>query len=312
MTKGTLLDLLKHQKTNFSIGSNLRPSPEQVTDDGTVVVPKIVAAGMGNSLALPSIRDKVISLTSKSSTPSNVNVVYIGTASYDRQDRYEAQTQGFKEAGCKIFKLNISEDETAPEYSKLRHIIVDWADVIICSGGNTLYALIRWKELGVDVLFKEAAEKGVVLCGGSAGSVCWFSDIHTDSLRPDSVKHPPKELTTEEIANWEYVRISGMGFINALCVPHYDIVQSNGKMRSQDSDRIVLEAPDLTCIGIDEKAAIVLVGDRVSCVSADGGKSMCYKKYVADLEEERIAVFPLKPDLEPVLLADLLAVPAYQ
>ena len=310
MTKGTP-DLHDYLNTNFVIGSKLRPSPEQCSDDGTVLVPKIVAAGMGNSLALPEIRDKVISLTSKSSSPSNVNVVYIGTASYDRQDRYEVQTKGFKDAGCKIFKLNISEDETVPNYSKLRQIIVTWADVIICSGGNTLYALIRWKELGVDLLLKEAAEDGVVLCGGSAGCVCWFSNIHTDSMRPDSVKNPPKDLTPEEIANWEYVRITGLGFVNALCVPHYDVVQSNGKTRAQDSDRLVFETPELACIGIDEKAALVVVGDQVTYVSGDGAKSKCYKKYVADLEKERLAVLPIAPETEPISIRDLLTV-SYQ
>jgi hypothetical protein len=53
----------------------------------------------------------------------------------------------------------------------------------------------------VNFLLKEAAEKGVVLCGGSAGCVCWFSDIHTDCMRPNGVKNPPKSMTLEEVAN---------------------------------------------------------------------------------------------------------------
>mmetsp|Transcript_14414 Transcript_14414/g.20633 ORF Transcript_14414/g.20633 Transcript_14414/m.20633 type:complete len:320 (-) Transcript_14414:112-1071(-) len=302
--------LHRYLDTNFSVASDLHLLPEKCYDsEKHLIVPKMVGAGCGASLALPAIYNKVISLTSKSSSPSDVNVVYLGTASYDREDRFEAQTKGFKDAGCKIYKLNISEDDTVPEHSKMRQIIVDWADVVICSGGNTLYALIRWKELGVNLLLKEAAEKGVVLCGGSAGCVCWFSDIHTDSLRPDSVKNPPKGMTPEEIANWHYERITGLGFVHALCVPHYDVAQSNGKKRAEDSDRLVLDNPELACIGIDEKAALVVVGDHVSCVSGDGGKSMCYKKYVANLQSERLTEMPIRPDTEPIFLDDLLSVP---
>lgn len=303
-------DLHNYLHTDFSIGSEFHALlPEKCYDsENHLIIPKVVGVGCGASLALPAIYNKVLSLTQKSSTPTEVNVVYIGTASYDRNDPYERQTQGFKKAGCKIYKLNISEDDTVPEYCKLRQIIVDWADVVICSGGNTLYALVRWQELGINFLLKEAAERGVVLCGGSAGCACWFSDIHTDSMRPDSVKNPPKGLTPEEVANWHYERITGLGFFHALCVPHYDVAQSNGMRRADDSNRLVLDTPDLACIGIDEKAALVVVGDHVSCVSGDGGKSMCYKKYVADRDRERLAELPIKPDTE-LFLDELLSVP---
>jgi dipeptidase E len=295
-------DLEKHLRTNFIVGFEL-------FEDREVLVPKIVGAGKGMSLALPVIYDKVISLSSKSSSPSDLNVVYLGTASYDREDRFLEQTKGFKAAGCKIYKLNVSEDDSTPSIFKLRQIIVDWADIIVVSGGNTLYALIRWKEVGVNLLLKEAAEKGVVLCGGSAGCVCWFSDIHTDSMRPDSVKNPPKGLTPEEVADWEYYRIHGLGLISALCVPHYDIAQSNGKRRAEDCDRLCLDMPQTVCIGVDEKAALVIVGDRVSCISADGGKSMCYKKYVTNTEDGVLVEIPIRPDSTPMPLSELLSVP---
>lgn len=302
-SKGGMPDLHKYLSTNFIVGLELYDDSEKM------LVPKIVGAGKGMSLSLPVIYNKVISLTPKSCSPSDLNVVYIGTASYDRQDRFEEQTKGFKAAGCKIFKLNVSEDENLPSRSKLRKIIVDWADIIVVSGGNTLYALIRWKEVGVNLLLKEAAEKGVVMCGGSAGCVCWFSDIHTDSMRPDNVKTPPKGLTPEEISSWEYYRINGLGLIPALCVPHYDIAQSNGQRRAEDCNRLCLDMPETVCIGVDEKAALVIVGDRVTCVSADGGKSICYKKYVANADEGRLVELPIRPDAKPIMLSELLSVP---
>jgi dipeptidase E len=302
LPKDGMPDLQKHLSTNFIVGFELY-------GDREVCAPKIVGAGKGMSIALPVIYDKIISLTSKSCSPSDLNVVYLGTASYDREDRFLEQTKGFKAAGCKIFKLNVSEDKSTPSISKLRQIIVDWADVIVVSGGNTLFALVRWKEVGVNLLLREAAEKGIVMCGGSAGCVCWFSDIHTDSMRPDGVNSPPHGLTPEEVSDWEYYRIHGLGLISALCVPHYDIAQSNGKRRAEDCDRLCLDMPDTVCIGIDEKAALVIVGDRVSCISADGGQSMCYKKYVTNADDGLLVEIPIRPDSTPIALSELLSVP---
>jgi hypothetical protein len=128
-------------------------------------------------------------------------------------------------------------------------------------------------------------------------------------MRPDSVKNPPKGLTPEEVADWEYYRIHGLGLISALCVPHYDIAQSNGKRRAEDCDRLCLDMPQTVCIGVDEKAALVIVGDRVSCISADGGKSMCYKKYVTNTEDGVLVEIPIRPDSTPMPLSELLSVP---
>ena len=67
--------------------------------------------------------------------------------------------------------------------------------------------------------------KGTVLCGGSAGAGCWFSSLHTDSLRPDNRKNKElvqSELSEEELADWDYATISGLGFIDARCVSQCD------------------------------------------------------------------------------------------
>ena len=86
------------------------------------------------------------------------------------------------------------------------------------------------------------------------------------------------------------------------------MAQSNGKPRAEDSNRLVLDTPELPCIGIDEKVALVVVGDHVSCISGDGGKSKCYKKYVTDREKEQLTELPIQPDTE-LFLDDLLSVP---
>jgi peptidase E len=75
---------------------------------------------------------------------------------------------------------------------------------IVASGGNTLNQQAIWKAQGIDVILRQAWDRGIVLGGASAGSLCWFEEGTTDSR--------PKELTT----------VQGLGFIKGSHCPHYD------------------------------------------------------------------------------------------
>ena len=77
-------------------------------------------------------------------------------------------------------------------------------DGIVCSGGNTLNQQAIWKAQGIDVVLKQAWDRGIILGGASAGSLCWFEEGTTDSR--------PKELST----------VQGLGFIKGSHSPHYD------------------------------------------------------------------------------------------
>jgi dipeptidase E len=77
-------------------------------------------------------------------------------------------------------------------------------DGIVASGGNTLNQQAIWKAQGIDVVLKEAWDRGIVLGGASAGSLCWFEEGTTDSR--------PKELST----------VKCLGFLKGSHSPHYD------------------------------------------------------------------------------------------
>jgi peptidase E len=81
-------------------------------------------------------------------------------------------------------------------------------DGIVCSGGNTLNQQAIWKAQGIDVVLRQAWDRGIVLGGASAGSLCWFEEGTTDSR--------PKELTIVE----------GLGFLKGSHSPHYDAEKS--------------------------------------------------------------------------------------
>jgi dipeptidase E len=78
-------------------------------------------------------------------------------------------------------------------------------DVIVVSGGNTANMLAIWRAHGFDRILREAWESGTVLCGGSAGAICWFEASVTDSFGPQL----------------EGMR-DGLGFLAGSACPHYD------------------------------------------------------------------------------------------
>ena len=55
-------------------------------------------------------------------------------------------------------------------------------DVIYCGGGNTANALALWRTHGLDRVLRTAWEAGTILCGVSAGMICWFRASVTDSF----------------------------------------------------------------------------------------------------------------------------------
>ena len=77
-------------------------------------------------------------------------------------------------------------------------------DAIFVGGGNTKSMLAVWRDWGLDLILKDAYDRGVVMSGVSAGAICWFEGGLTDSWASD--------LKMMECMN----------FIPGNCAPHYD------------------------------------------------------------------------------------------
>ena len=86
----------------------------------------------------------------------------------------------------------------------LRELVLG-QDVILVAGGNTANMLAIWRVHGFDLILREAWESGIVLCGASAGMICWFEAGVTDSFGPQL----------------EGMR-DGLGFLAGSACPHYD------------------------------------------------------------------------------------------
>lgn len=141
-------------------------------------------------------------------------------------------------------------------------------DAILIGGGNTLNMMAIWKAQGMDVALKKAYEKGVVLGGGSAGSLCWFEQGTTDSR--------PGKLTTVE----------GLGLISSSHSPHYD---GEGERRPLYQSKIKSGEykPGYAC---DDKAGIYFENEEVKQVVSLDQKSNAYFVSLAGGEVKETAL----------------------
>lgn len=62
--------------------------------------------------------------------------------------------------------------------------LIGTSDAIWVGGGSVANLLSLWRLHGVDALMRDAWERGVVLGGVSAGSLCWHQGGTTDSFGP--------------------------------------------------------------------------------------------------------------------------------
>lgn len=53
------------------------------------------------------------------------------------------------------------------------------SDIVYVGGGNVVSMLGAWRAHGLDLTLRRAWERGVIMCGVSAGSLCWFESAVT-------------------------------------------------------------------------------------------------------------------------------------
>lgn len=147
-------------------------------------------------------------------------------------------------------------------------------DAILVSGGNTLNQQAIWRAQGIDIVLREAWERGIVLGGASAGSLCWFEEGTTDSR--------PKALSI----------IQCLGFLPGSHSPHYDGEPGRRPLYHELIASGWLK-PGYAC---DNEAGLYFEGTKMQRVVAATDGAKCYHVSAVDgkvlevvLEPERIA-----------------------
>lgn len=201
-----------------------------------------------------AIDKDIIRLTGKKSP----KVLFVGTASSDSEGYYETVQKHFgKRLGCKTDVLWLIKEK--PSHKEIEEKVMS-SDIVYVGGGNTQKMLRIWKTYGLNKILKKAWDKGVVLSGLSAGSICWFRAGTSDSRR---FKNPDADL----------IKVSGLGFIPTVHSPHYDVE----KDRRPGLKKIMRKTSGVA-IAIDNSCAVEFV-DNMYRVITSKPHAKAYKVY---------------------------------
>lgn len=167
----------------------------------------------------------------KSDSPK---ICFIPTATGDDNQYIENFYKAFDSIGCKtshidFFKRTINLAE---------HIKKQ--DIIFVGGGNTKSMLAVWKDWGLDVLLEEAYKNGVIMCGVSAGAICWFNKGITDSWADD------------------LAIMDCLGFVDGVCCPHYDEEPTRRPYVKDSLDNADFDE----CMGVEGNAALHIINEE--------------------------------------------------
>jgi peptidase E len=138
----------------------------------------IVAFGGGGfsmEAGNPLLDDYVLGLARR----ERPRVCFLPTASGDA-DHYVVRFYRHFAQRCEASHVSLFRRERgsgAVEGDVAAHLLAQ--DVIYVGGGNVVSLLGTWRAHGLDDVLRAAWRAGVVLCGPSAGSLCWFAESLT-------------------------------------------------------------------------------------------------------------------------------------
>jgi dipeptidase E len=133
---------------------------------------QIVAFGGGGfsmESGNPLLDEYVLELTGA----SRPRVCFLPSASGDADHYVVRFYRAFAADRCEASHISLFRREQGP--ADLRDHLLS-QDLIYVGGGSVVSMLGVWQAHGIDRILREAWERGVVLCGLSAGSLCWFAE----------------------------------------------------------------------------------------------------------------------------------------
>jgi dipeptidase E len=229
---------------------------------------KIIAIGGGELRERTTLKidEYIANLAKARAGERRANALFIPTASHDYMPYYNT----FHKVYTGVFNIKTDVALTVFKEVDLEKMKgkFEKADVIYVGGGDTVFMMESWKQTGLLPLIKDAYERGVIIAGLSAGAICWFTDIYTDS---ESVNGAGEE---------RYSMYKGLGWIEGKISPHYGT-------RMLDFDKIVCY--NLGCAyGIEDDAALIIENGEVKGSISSGGKAWYIERKDKELQKTEI------------------------
>lgn len=200
----------------------------------------IVAVGGGLASATGKVPYGFLSAITTDFGGWHPKLIHLGTASGDSADKERQVDQVLCDAGLlgkpiehvRLTKRRYAQDE-------LDEIFAD-VDLVVVSSGNTVAALRWWHQTGVAERLVTAHSTGAACLGSSAGALCWFEQLVTDSFGALSV-------------------VDGLGVLPGIAAAHFSPGGEAAGLMAE-----VVTQGNLTAnvgFGIVERSAIVFKAD---------------------------------------------------
>lgn len=106
-------------------------------------------------------------------------VLFVMTASGDNDGYIRSSYQAVSNLSVDVEHLALFTQPNVPVEEAFGR-----ADLVWVGGGSVANLLAIWRLHGVDIAARDAWERGVVMAGVSAGSICWHVGGPTDSFGP--------------------------------------------------------------------------------------------------------------------------------
>ena len=163
----------------------------------------------------------------------NNKIGFLATASKDDKEKISSFYKRFGNIESELSHFNLTLDVDG---------FSEWIlekDIIYIGGGNTVFMLEIWRKYKLEQIFKNAYEKGIILSGVSAGAVCWFDWILSDSVGPG------------------FNPLRGINLISGSCTPHSSNIKRINQFESDIKDSKLPNG-----IAIDDGVAVVFIDGK--------------------------------------------------
>ena len=187
------------------------------------------------------------------------NIGFLGTASKDDKEKINKFYKRFENTSSELSHFNLTSNiDDFHEWLLSK-------DIVYVGGGNTSFMLEIWRKNNFEQLFKIAYEKGIILSGVSAGAVCWFDWILSDSVGTG------------------FNPLRGINLISGSCTPH-----SSDEARINQFELDINNGKLPPGIAIDDGVAVVFIDGKPTEVYSSRKNHTAYfldKNKKVNLEE---------------------------
>ena len=192
---------------------------------------KIIAIGGGGfTHQLDESLDQFVIDQSKK---TNNKIGFLATASNDDKKKISLFYKRFENTESELSHFNLTSDVNG---------FSEWIlnkDIVYIGGGNTKFMLEIWKNNMLENIFKKAYESGIILSGVSAGAVCWFEWILSDSVSPG------------------FKPLKGINLISGSCTPHSSNIERINQFQQDIKNGKLPHG-----IAIDDGVAVVFIDGK--------------------------------------------------